>query len=81
MDVPWCPCLLPGLHVDEFDFWAPDLSSVRYWVEMKCDVYSALKTRLKEHSFLEYILTSRNWSWWEMIRRHSFISSFIEQII
>ena len=73
MDVPWCPCLLPGLHVDEFDFWAPDLSSVRYWVEMKCDVYSALKTRLKEHSFLEYILnqgTGPGGRWSEGI--HSF---------
>ena len=47
---------------------------------MKGDVYSALKTRFKERSFfLEYILTSGNWSWREMIRRHSFISSFIEQ--
>lgn len=48
---------------------------------MKGDVYPALKTRLKEHSFLEYILTSRNWSWQEMTRRHSFISLSIEQII
>ena len=46
---------------------------------MKGDVYSALKTCLKEHSFLEYILTSRNWPWQEMTRRHSFISLSIEQ--
>lgn len=33
------------------------------------------------HSFSEYILTSWNWSWQETVRRHLFMSSFIEQII